>query len=330
VSRGRASLRARGVGQGGITRKTSPKEPNSRAHEATHAAKTSGGDSHVAQSVLQWFAIIAPLTTVATALAFWFGWTMTGTRASYFGIDQSLLEYSTVDYLLRSADAMIVPAILVLLIVSPCIGIHALVAGLIRRGMGLRAIGVSAWVLLPIGTLLTLLAIWSMFRELPFRTPLLFEPFSLGIGVGLSGYTFSILRWLSAPTVGSRMRIPTWEKLGYLSVVLLVVLALFWACSIYAGALGTGRAKEYLLDLGKRPSVTLYSVQSLAITKPVQETKIVAKDSKYHFKYTGLKFVTQSAGKYFLLPADWSHEGRVAIVLPASSDYRMEFNPGGG
>ncbi len=121
-----------------------------------------------------------------------------------------------------------------------------------------------------------------------------------------------------------------WEKLGYVSVVLLVVVALFWACSSYAGALGTGRSRDYAQDLNRRPSVTVYSVHSLALGRSVTEERISALDSKYGFKYTGLKFVTLSSGKYFLLPADWSRSAGVAIVLDESAEYRVEFEPGRG
>ncbi|MGM9473325.1 hypothetical protein ACS5PJ_15155 [Pseudarthrobacter sp. YS3] len=305
-------------------RATASERPgSSRKNPAT----TKGAD--LSHSVIQWFAIIAPLTTVATALSFWFGWTMTATRTAYFGIDQSVLEYSTVDYLLRSADALIVPAISILLVSVACLGIHALTLSIIRRSIGLRYIQIGAWLVLLVGILVTSLGVWTMFKELPVATPFLFEPTALGGGIALGAYAFWVLR-RTALTDRSLLHVPLWEKLGYVSVVLLVVVALFWACSSYAGALGTGRSREYARDLDKRPSVTVYSVQSLAMGSPVKEERISSPDSKYRFRYTGLKFVTLSADKYFLLPANWSRSSGVAIVLEESPEYRVEFNPGGG
>jgi hypothetical protein len=292
-----------------------------------NAKAASGAD--LSHSVLQWFAIIAPLTTVATALAFWFGWTMTATRTAYFGLDQSILEYSTVDYLLRSADALIVPAIFILLITVVCVGIHAVTASIIRRGIGIGYVQIIAVFVLLLGTFVTALGVWTMFEDLPFATPFLFEPFALGGGVAVSAYAFWVLR-RTALGEHRPVRVPMWEKLGYVSVVLLVVVALFWACSSYAGALGTGRSRAFAEDLGSRPSVTVYSVHSLAIGGSVQEERIVLVDSKYGFKYTGLRFVTLSSGKYFLLPADWSRNGGAAIVLDENAEYRVEFEPGKG
>ncbi|MEJ1178625.1 MULTISPECIES: hypothetical protein [unclassified Pseudarthrobacter] len=299
-----------------------------RSSSGKRDVKTASG-ADLSHSVLQWFAIIAPLTTVATALAFWFGWTMTATRTAYFGIDQSILEYSTVDYLLRSADALIVPAIFILLITVVCVGIHAVTAAIIRREVGLGYVQIGAVFVLLAGTFVTSLGVWTMFEDLPFATPFLFEPSALGGGIAVSAYAFWVLRRtaLGANTV---RRLPMWEKLGYVAVVLLVVVALFWACSSYAGALGTGRSREYAQDLERRPAVTVYSMQSLALGSSVTEEKISTPGSKYGFKYTGLRFVTLSSGKYFLLPADWSRSAGVAIVLDESSEYRVEFEPGRG
>lgn len=291
------------------------------------SAPTTGVD--LSHSIIQWFAIIAPLTTVATALAFWFGWTMTATRTAYFGIDQSILEYSTVDYLLRSADAIIVPAISILLISVVCIGIHALTLNIIGRAGVHRYILVAAWIVLSGSVLVTTLGVWVMFEEPPFVTPFLFEPVALGSGVAVSAYAFWVLRRLATPS-GQRLRyLPMWEKLGYVCTVLLVVLALFWACSLYAAALGTGRSREYERELAKRPSVVVYSVHSLALASPVREDRIPDPDAKYHFKYTGLKFVTRSADKFFLLPEGWRRESGVAIILEENPEYRVEFVPGG-
>ncbi|MHC6594271.1 hypothetical protein [Arthrobacter sp. C152] len=291
------------------------------------AAGATGAD--LSHTIVQWFAIIAPLSTVATALAFWFGWTMTATRTAYFGIDQSILEYSTVDYLLRSADAIIVPAISILLISLVCIGIHALTASIIGRPGFNPYLRFGAATILCAGILITALGVWVMFEEPPFATPFLFEPAALGTGVAVSAYAFWVLRRLATSGGDRFRRPPMWEKLGYVCAVLLVVLALFWACSLYAGALGTGRSREYARELAKRPSVVVYSVQSLALASPVREDRITDPDAKYHFKYTGLKFVTRSADKFFLLPEGWRRDTGVAIILDDNPEFRVEFLPGG-
>lgn len=300
---------------------------SARSPRVSKAPSSTGAD--LSHSVLQWFAIIAPLTTVATALSFWFGWTMTATRTAYFGIDQSVLEYSTVDYLLRSADALIVPAILILLVTIVGVAIHAITRSIIRRGVGLGYVQLAAGFVLLAGIFFTSLGVWTIFEEPPFRTPFLFEPSALGGGIAVSAYAFWALRRTALGDQRLR-RLPMWEKFGYVSVVLLVVLALFWACSLYAGALGTGRSRDYERELSRRPSVTVYSLHSLALGSSVTEEKVSVPGSKYGFKYTGLKFVTLSSNKYFLLPANWSRDAGTAIILEESPEYRVEFEPGEG
>ena len=52
--------------------------------------------------------IVAP-ATLLTALAYYFGWRRERAFAGYFGIDPSVLGFSTSDYILRSVDALFVP-----------------------------------------------------------------------------------------------------------------------------------------------------------------------------------------------------------------------------
>ena len=53
-------------------------------------------------------AIVAP-TTVLTALLFYFGWIRTNALFQYFGVDATVLGFTTQDYLLRSTEALYVP-----------------------------------------------------------------------------------------------------------------------------------------------------------------------------------------------------------------------------
>src|SRR3954453_23501261 len=52
--------------------------------------------------------VIAPVTLLS-ALAYYFGRQYVSARSSYFGIDATLLGFSTQDYLVRSADALFIP-----------------------------------------------------------------------------------------------------------------------------------------------------------------------------------------------------------------------------
>lgn len=89
----------------------------------------SGGGSRVIGLVA---AVVTP-TTLITALAYYFGYRLERAFAGFFGIDISALNFTTTDYVLRSVDALFVPAVVVLLVAFGFFFLHALVGDLSSR-----------------------------------------------------------------------------------------------------------------------------------------------------------------------------------------------------
>jgi hypothetical protein len=269
---------------------------------------------------------IAPPTFVI-ALAFWFGWTMTNARAAYFGIDSSMLGLSTDDYLLRSADAAFVPIAVVLVILLAAVALHGLMRSAITAGHGLEAIKRGAISGALLGAVLTSLGVWAMFEPLPVATNYLVPPVILGLGPSLIAYSTWTLRRVAARDSKEAPReVPTWERMGYAIAVALALLGVFWASSLYASALGLGRAEAYAQTLSARPAVTVFSVRSLDIEAPgITAIGIADESSEYRFKYSGLRLLIYSANKYFLVNQNWSPGSGVTIVLQDTSDIRLEF-----
>jgi hypothetical protein len=273
---------------------------------------------------------IAPPTLVI-ALAFWFGWTLTNTRAAYFGIDISTLGFSTTDYLLRSADAAFVPVAVTLLAILAAITLHGWIRHSATTRRGLSAVVNGATVGAFLGAVLTLVGIWAMFAPLPVATYYLVPPVILGLGPGILAYSVWILRHMRPPHgPGGDRGVPAWERSGYMIAAMLALLSLFWASSLYAAALGRGRAQILAETLSSQPAVTVFSVKSLGVDAPgITVTNIASASSAYKFRYSGLRLLIHSAGKYFLVNDGWSHQHGVTIVLPDASDIRLEFTPGG-
>jgi len=46
-------------------------------------------------------------------------------------------------------------------------------------------------------------------------------------------------------------------------------------------------------------------------------------ETKYRYKYSGLRLLLKSGGKYFLLPADWKENGGTVIILADTDDIRI-------
>src|SRR5690348_3289131 len=68
-------------------------------------------------------AVVAPATLV-TALAYYFGYRRERAFAGYFGIDPSVLGFSTSDYVLRSVDALFAPLVVVVLVAFGVLALH--------------------------------------------------------------------------------------------------------------------------------------------------------------------------------------------------------------
>jgi hypothetical protein len=295
------------------------------------------GDSSIDQvspinvrGALEMLSLVVAPSTLVIALAFWFGWTLTNARSAYFGIDSSTLGFSTTDYLLRSADAAFVPIAVALLVILAAIMLHGSVRYAAMAHRSLKAVVLGAIGGAILGAVLTLCGIWAMFEPLPVATYYLVPPVILGLGPALMAYSVWILRHVRTPNEPrANQFVPAWERSGYVIAAMLALLGIFWASSLYAAALGRGRAEILAENLSTRPTVTVFSAKSLGIDAPgVTATKIIISSSAYRFRYSGLRLLIHSAGKYFLVNDKWSHRRGVTIVLQDTRDIRVEFTPG--
>ena len=149
-------------------------------------------------------------------------------------------------------------------------------------------------------------------------------PLALGAGVGLLTYGRAAREKIRSSPSSSKSLTPLTITL----VFVLIIVSLFAAVGDWAYAIGTKRATGVAEHLTDRPGVVLYSKQRLQIDAVgVRVITVGDADSAYRFRYSGLKLLTRSGGKYFLLPAHWSRSEGVAIVLPDGNDLRFEFTP---
>lgn len=309
-----------------------PAEARTMPAEARTSNSPAGQDiPFVVRDFLQKISLFVAPSTLVIALSYWFGWTLTNARSAYFGIDSSTLGYSTTDYILRSADAAFVPVAMVLLAVLAAILLHGWIQRAVVTSRGPATVRRGAAGSAALGVFLTFFAIWAMFRPLPVATSYLVPPVILGLGPALIAYSAWTLRNVRPPGEGPADQVvPGWERGGYVIAAMLALLGIFWASSSYAAALGRGRAEALAGNLSGQPAVTVFSVRSLGISAAgVTVSRIATADTAYKFRYSGLRLLVHSAGKYFLVNDGWSRQQGVTIVLPDTSDIRMEFTPGG-
>jgi hypothetical protein len=130
-----------------------PAEESARAEPAPAATASAGRDASRLAGLIG--SVVAPATLV-TGIAFYFGWRREQAFAGYFGIDTSLLDFSSRDYVLRSVDALFVPMLGLLLLALAALCLHALLShlrlgataapALAAAGLGALFVGVMlAW-----------------------------------------------------------------------------------------------------------------------------------------------------------------------------------------
>jgi len=268
--------------------------------------------------------VVAP-TTALTALLFYFGWSHAYWFFDYFGVNSTLLGLSTTDYLMRSLDGLFVPVTVAAAVGLLVVWARVLGQSRIRPAAQARFDRTADWVVPIAGVALTVNGLSRLFWKNSLNTALAIAPLSLAAGVLLLAWAVRRRRnGTSAP--GGPVPYMTWiPVLEWASIFLLVGLSLFWATTDYSAAVGRARAREFIANLSVQPSVILYSERSLSVNAPgVRTVRCSDRDAAYRFRYDGLKLVLQSDSQYVLLPAAWTKDNGVAIVMPRTDALRLE------
>lgn len=262
--------------------------------------------------LLRKIAAIVGNVGVFTALLVYFGWVRSEVQAKALGIDESILDMSTRDYLLRS-----VRPVLVLLIVVAAGALlwvlldHVLSARLARHGTDDR---IHRWAvrLLPAAIIVLPLVGWLARYRWPAVAYIAF-PLLCAAGLLLLLYSFR----LRAGRPGSLPLSSTGGALLRAGTAVLIGVALFSTASNYATVEGTELARNFEAQVPLLPSVVVHSTSELNLDAPgVLSTR--SGDKGYAFRYDGLRLLEHVGGHYFLIPDGWSREFGVVIALKDS------------
>jgi hypothetical protein len=259
---------------------------------------------------------------VVTALLFYFGRLHATGMVSYFGVHFSVLDFSSQDYLVRSADGMIVPLVAVgafLLCVFWAQRItRAVLPARLRKLVGL----VGGPALIAAGFLLVAFSLVDLVTNggvSPFQEA---RGIALALGVLASVVGNHILHVKkSAPALAESTR-----AIELSVAFVLITVGLFWAVGAYASGVGSGRAMEIEAALPDLPKITLLSEKRMALAGAgVEEFSCTEPDALYRYRYEGLRLVLQSGGQYLLLPAGWTRTDGRAALLMRGGPWRIEF-----
>ncbi|MEV7094020.1 hypothetical protein AB0M80_14415 [Amycolatopsis sp. NPDC051045] len=266
-------------------------------------------------------------TVLLSALLYYFGWVRTQAVWEYFGIDTSLLGFSTPDYALRSINSTILPLIGFGILALSLATLHRTVflpAATAARSTSRRRLADGAIIACYAAGGLTLAAIGIGFL-IPASinwAPTIALSFMLLTATGLIAY-LDHLRSLQMRMTSRHPREKSSVRPSALAA--LAAIGALWSVSSYARTNGEQSARDVADHLNSRPAIALYSVGRLAVSGPgISITEISQKDSKYKFCYTGLVSLIHTSDKYLLTSQQWRHGRDAVYVIPISGDVRID------
>lgn len=270
--------------------------------------------------------VIAPSTLIGTLL-FYYGYVSSRAQYDYFGLDVDVIGLSTQEYVMRSPQPLLVPAIAFTLAGAGLITLNGWIRGRSSRpdfGTWIRRAVRLGLATVATGVLLVLAYPWlDSWRPYPLLTPVV-----LGLGSALVGYALVTLRWLAGQPGQPATAAATRPRLSLvLSVFATTAVCLFWATATFAQWAGAGLARDQARHLDDLPSVVVDTAEQLHLpaASGVTEVALPAADgSTYRYRYWGLRLLLAGNGKLFVVPDRWSSHD-TTLVLRDNADVRLQF-----
>lgn len=266
---------------------------------------------------------LGPPLTIATALMHYFGWARTEEQARRMGLDVTLFGYSPQDYVIRSISTLYVPLLLVGVVVLAWLAVHRRVLRVLDQpGVVHRRVLLVGRTLLVAGVLAGAVAVVVATVD-RMRAPLS-VPLALAVGTAVAAYG----AWLVGAVSPGAAPAPPWHRaLRTLVITGLITLALFWELSEYAGVVGRGHAAQVARSVPDLPRATAYSDTPLGIQAAgVVEEVVAASGDQTRYRTTGLRLLTRSGGRLFLLHDGWDPRQGTVVVVPDDDEIRWQFS----
>jgi hypothetical protein len=305
----------------GTRRHGRPGHTTTAVHRPHRGTTTGAGTIDIAK-ILEYVGLVVAPTTLVSALVYWLGFELVDARSTYFGLGTGTLDFSPTDYFVRGAEAGVVPVFVLFTAVLAGAVLHHLVTAVGAVWAGSRGTRLAAWTVLACGGAVFATAFVGLFTPPPPSLNwYLLRPVLLAAG------PLAAIQGLRLLHAGTDTRT---SRTAVMGVAGLVAVSAFWAMSIYADALGRGRAVELGSHVRDLPAVRVYSDRSLALDPAVAAGRQLPDgEARYRYHYAGLRLLVRSRGKYFLVPDGWTRTTGAVLVLPDTADIRVEFSPGG-
>lgn len=279
-------------------------------------------------SPLSFLAPIASQAAAVTAVLYYFGWAYSRAFFGYFGLDVSMLSYSTQDYLLRSLNGTFYPATVTLLSIVVLISVRQLPEWHAIRSRHPRRT-LRRWVVLTgtVGAALLAVVLLAMLLPFDFGGARIILPLLLIAGATLVAYA-GLLRHKYPALLRARRRRAAGNapQIQLLGLIALIALGYLWAVGAAADHQGHSDAQRaeaaHFVD---RSSVLIFSTDRLAIEgSGATVGEITAPGEKYRYVYSGLWLLARTPDRYFLIPQRWSVARDRVFIVRDSDTMRID------
>lgn len=274
---------------------------------------------------------ITSQSAVISAVLFYFGWVRTHALFAYFGIDPTLISYSTTDYLLRSVNVAFPPLIGAACVALALLGVHhVVVLPVLERSKNGRARRTLHWIVLiaqALATALITVGITGVFLPEQIYAPLgIILPLLLVASSIVLGYAAHLQSRYADLLSRTRMWSRTSSsRLQRMALLTLGFLASLWAVTLYANTHGTQTAIAWAARLPAEPTAVIYSTDRISLFGPgVQVAEVDQPGTKYHYQYSGMRLLARSNDKLLLLPVGWQRGRDTIFLIRDDNSIRVE------
>lgn len=157
----------------------------------------------------------------------------------------------------------------------------------------------------------------------------LLAPVALGMSVAAAAYLLASARHLGL--AGDRQVIHASGRAARTAaLVVLAIVAVFWGTATLGRQSGLVAAESFEQSLLTAPRAVIYSKKRIAVTGPgVVFEPLDASDAVFAYRYSGLRVLLHSAGRWFLVPAGWTSgtNSYVTLIPDHESEIRVDLAP---
>jgi hypothetical protein len=269
-----------------------------------------------------WATILAiSEAAILGVLLYRIGWVRTNATADYYGVNTGLLDLSVTEYVQRSINSALQPALVLLLGTFAMLRVHQLIRRELARPPHRqhRIVRQTLRSATPVGICLlaggSMLLLAGHIRTWPTAIA---GPLAIFLGAAVIGYRRALIP--AVAPLGD-----TSERLATLVLVGLGLMGFVLVTEQYANHVGRTIAANDAATLRSQPEILLHSTKKLDIAGGgVSLSYDPSPDQYFHYRYRGLRELIPTHGLHILAPADWGRTSWTVFTIRESASTRID------